>query len=153
MKIDDMIVVGLAGALLVMTVLMASLSLHLPYSGSRLSEQKFKVANSDWCDTLYVEHVRPFRFSIAKYDGTFSCPWPATNTALRTSLAFGGQLVTAAAAWAAYREEFVVLKRLSWVFGVAGAAWLSAATLDANAVRIGNALCLGGFKVDSDGDS
>ena len=41
----------------------------------------------------------------------------------------------------------------SWAFGVLGACWLSVATLDADALAAGNALCRDGFKVDSEGDA
>jgi len=153
MRLDDMIVVGLILSLAGLSLAMAILSLHTPYHGSVLSEQRFKVANSDWCDTLYIEHVRPFRFTMSKHSGTFSCGWPSTNTAFRTTLSLFGFLLTGGAAVLAYKEENAALRKVSAIFGLCGACWLSVATLDANALSVGNALCLGGFKVDSDGDS
>jgi hypothetical protein len=95
LKLDDMIVVALVGCLAATTLTMTVLTFRLPNKGAVLKEQGFQVAHGDFCDTLYVSHVRPFRFAIAKYDGTFSCPWPGTNTALRAALALGGLAATA----------------------------------------------------------
>ena len=153
LKLDDMIVVALVGCLAATTLTMTVLTFRLPNKGAVLKEQGFQVAHGDFCDTLYVSHVRPFRFAIAKYDGTFSCPWPGTNTALRAALSLGGLAATAGEAWFVYREELPTVHALSWAFGLLGAGFLSAATLDADALSAGNALCRDGFKVDSEGDA
>ena len=152
-NLDDMIVAGLVGVLVVAGLLTTVLTFHTPSFGSVLKQQSFQVAHSDFCDTLYIEHVRPFRFTMSKHSGTFSCGWPSTNTAFRTTLSLFGFLLTGGAAVLAYKEENAALRKVSAIFGLCGACWLSVATLDANALSVGNALCLGGFKVDSDGDS
>ena len=141
LKLDDMIVVALVGCLAATTLTMTVLTFRLPNKGAVLKEQGFQVAHGDFCDTLYVSHVRPFRFAIAKYDGTFSCPWPGTNTALRAALSLGGLAATAGEAWFVYKEELPTVHALSWAFGLLGAGFLSAATLDADALSAGNALC------------
>ena len=94
LKLDDMIVVALVGCLAATTLTMTVLTFRLPNKGAVLKEQGFQVAHGDFCDTLYVSHVRPFRFAIAKYDGTFSCPWPGIKLFVGVSFGAGFDLTS-----------------------------------------------------------
>ncbi|KAJ8601777.1 hypothetical protein CTAYLR_006834 [Chrysophaeum taylorii] len=148
---DRIIVAGCAAATLVASTTMLAFTFRKPFYGDSLESHGETAAKSGFCDELYIEHTRPWRFT-AKH-GPYSCPWPAENTAFRATLGSVGILLTALAAYLVKADEVAWLRRVSVIYAIYAACWLSCATLDADAVRRGNALCESDFKVTADGNA
>ena len=130
-----------------LSILCLIMSFHAPQYGAVLADD---VGDDDFCDDLYISHVRPFRFALDN-EGPFSCPWPTENTVFRGVLAVLGIGLVVVGWYNYYKEHLTRLWYLSYFFALAAAFWLSVATLDADSLRRGNALCEDKFKVSAAG--
>jgi len=151
MGTDTCISVGTSLASLGLSGVILALSLRSPHFGSVLSTSGGEVAESKWCDDVYIQNVRPFQFNVGS-SGPYSCPWPTENLVFRGGLGVVCILGTLSAMFFVYKGTHAKkLKYASLLFAVCAACWLSVGTLDADSLRSGNALCRADFDVGNAG--